>query len=191
MSTLADVSRPSTTIRHARLEDAEPLSRLAESTFRDAFADVNTPDDMALHCERSYGAAIQAAEIADPGRVTLLREDGQRLVGFAQLRWGRAPGCVAASAPGELQRLYVLPEVQGRGVARDLMQASLDELVARGSDVAWLGVWERNPRAIAFYRKAGFAAVGEHVFVLGSDRQRDVVMARAVAGRGRLHPGST
>ena len=55
--------------------------------------------------------------------------------------------------------------------------AVVDALLERGCDVVWLGVWERNPRAISFYRKVGFAEVGEHVFQLGSDPQRDVVMA--------------
>lgn len=51
------------------------------------------------------------------------------------------------------------------------------EIKARGSDVVWLGVWERNARAIAFYKKYGFVERGEHVFLLGHDRQRDIVMA--------------
>lgn len=178
MCTLADVSRPSTTIRHARLEDAEPLSRLAASTFMDAFADMNAPDDMALHCERSYGAAIQAAEIADPDMVTLLCEQDGRLLGYAQLRWGPAPAGVVAGSPGEIQRLYVERECHGKGVAADLMNASLEEMRRRKVDVTWLGVWERNPRAIAFYRKFGFAEVGKTVFLLGRDPQRDIVMAR-------------
>lgn len=51
------------------------------------------------------------------------------------------------------------------------------------ADVVWLGVWERNPRAIAFYRRSGFVEVGEHVFQLGSDPQRDVIMAKALGSR--------
>ncbi len=43
-------------------------------------------------------------------------------------------------------------------------------------DVLWLGVWEHNPRAVAFYRKKGFRVVGDHVFQLGSDPQRDLIM---------------
>jgi ribosomal protein S18 acetylase RimI-like enzyme len=50
-----------------------------------------------------------------------------------------------------------------------------------GSDVLWLGVWEHNAKAIAFYRKFGFEAVGEHVFAVGSDMQRDLIMARSMA----------
>ena len=60
------------------------------------------------------------------------------------------------------------------------MNASLAEMSSQACDVVWLGVWERNFRATAFYRKFGFVQVGDHVFMLGSDRQRDIVMARAV-----------
>jgi ribosomal protein S18 acetylase RimI-like enzyme len=172
-------------IRRARHDDAAQLSAIAEETFRDTFAAANSPGDMDRHCRTRYGTAIQAAEIADPNRVTLLCEQGGRLVGFAQLRWGAAPGCVVALAPGEIQRLYVVAACHGKGVAHDLMAACLDEMSSRRSDVAWLGVWERNPKAIAFYGKFGFRAVGEHVFLLGSDPQRDIVMARPLDGQRR------
>jgi RimJ/RimL family protein N-acetyltransferase len=62
------------------------------------------------------------------------------------------------------------------------MNACIDVMRDRRSDVVWLGVWERNPRAIAFYRKFGFVEVGDKVFPLGTDPQRDIVMARSVAG---------
>lgn len=135
---------------------------------------------MALHCRTSYSEAIQAAEIANPDMLTLLSEDERQLAGFAQLRWGDAPDCVTADAAGEIQRLYVAGDWHGKGVAQQLMDACLDAMRGRGSDVVWLGVWEKNPRAIAFYRKFGFVEVGDHVFALGRDPQRDIVMARAV-----------
>ena len=113
--------------------------------------------------------------------LTLLCERGGDLLGFAQLRWGKAPHCVVSAAPGEIQRLYVARGYHGRGVAQDLMNVCLEEMVNRHSDVVWLGVWERNPRAITFYKKFGFQEVGAHIFNLGSDPQRDIVMARSVA----------
>lgn len=170
------------TLRTADRGDATRLSAFAEHTFRDTFGATNAPEDMADHCRTSYGPDIQAREIADPARLTLLCEEESRLVGFAQLRWEDAPACVAARAPGEIQRLYVVTDRHGQGVARQLMDACLAAMRVRGSDVAWLGVWEHNPRAIAFYRKCGFVEVGDHVFPLGSDPQRDVVMARPVVG---------
>lgn len=171
---------PIPVLRKAGLDDARALAEVAESTFRDTFAAQNTEGDMRLHCERSYGEALQAAEIASPDRVTWLAEEEGRLVGYAQVRWAEAPDCVAARKPGEIQRLYVVKDWHGRGVAQALMQACLAAIRDRGADVAWLGVWERNPRAISFYRKFGFAEVGAHVFPLGQDPQRDIVMARPV-----------
>lgn len=167
-------------LRDATRADAARVAAFAEATFRATFASTNTVHDMNLHCARSYGAAIQANEIDDPAMRTLLAEDDGGLVGYAQLRWGAAPACVGGRAPGEIQRLYVDARRYGSGVARALMHACLAALAARGSDVAWLGVWERNPRAIAFYRKFGFTEVGDHVFPVGNDPQRDIVMRRAI-----------
>jgi ribosomal protein S18 acetylase RimI-like enzyme len=171
-------------IRQATHADAAPLSRLAEGIFRETFAAVNTAENMDLHCRASYGAGLQANEIANPAMATLLAIHGDELIGFAQLRWGSTPAFVPGNAPGEIQRIYVASPWQGKGIAQALMNACLEEFHARGTDVAWLGVWERNPRAIAFYRKLGFIECGAHVFPLGRDPQRDIVMAHS------LRPGA-
>jgi ribosomal protein S18 acetylase RimI-like enzyme len=172
-------------IRKADRSDARQLSEVAERTFRETFGALNAAEDMDLHCRTSYGERIQAAEISSPNMITLLSDVEERLVGFAQLRWGSAPACVLADAPGEVQRLYVVNDWQGKGIAQDLMNTCIEEMKAHGSDVVWLGVWERNQRAMAFYRKFGFAEVGAHVFRLGRDPQRDIVMARQVIGYER------
>lgn len=178
-------------LRKAALSDAAALAELAERTFRATFAADNTEADMEAHCRASYSEAIQAGEIANPAMATLLVEGDGRLLAFAQLRWEDAPACVlarmSAKGPGEIQRLYVDREWHGAGIAQELMHACLEQVRARGSDVVWLGVWERNPRAMAFYRKFGFVEVGDHVFAVGTDPQRDILMARGV-GDSRLHP---
>jgi ribosomal protein S18 acetylase RimI-like enzyme len=168
-------------IRRARSRDAKKLSEVAEATFRATFEAMNTAEHMEIHCQSSYGEEIQAAEISNPGMVTLLSEAEGRLVGYAQLRWGAAPGCVPAKRPGEIQRLYVIEDWHGKGMAQELMSACIEEVKQRGSDAVWLGVWEHNPRAISFYRKFGFVPAGEHTFLLGGDPQRDIIMVRAVA----------
>jgi ribosomal protein S18 acetylase RimI-like enzyme len=172
-----------TVIRVATEDDAASLAELAERTFRDTFAHANRPDDMDLHCRKSYGRQIQAAEIRDPARTTLLCHEGDRLIGFGQLRWGGAPACVTATKPAEIQRLYVDAPWRGKGIAQTLMASLLDRADAGGADVIWLGVWEKNPRAISFYAKSGFSEVGDHVFVVGNDPQRDLVVARRSGGR--------
>ena len=165
-------------IRRAVEADAAGLAVLAERTFRAAFEADNTPGDMAAHVSRSYGPSLQATEIADPHRTTLVAEADGALVGYAQLRQGAAPACVTGPSPLELQRFYVDTAWHGRGLAQALMAAALEAADTAGARTVWLGVWERNPRAIAFYRKAGFAQVGAQGFLVGSDLQRDLVMAR-------------
>ena len=56
------------------------------------------------------------------------------------------------------------------------MRAVMVVAAATGAGAVWLGVWERNARAIAFYAKCGFADVGAHDFRLGDDLQTDRVM---------------
>lgn len=171
-------------IRKANLSDAKQLSHLAETTFRETFGAQNTTEDMDLHCQLNYSVAIQAREICATSMATFLSEVEGRLAGFAQVRWVGAPDCVSANAPAEIQRLYVDKEWHGRGVAQGLMDACIAEIKARGFDAAWLGVWERNPRAISFYKKFGFVEVGDHVFPLGRDPQRDIIMVRPMVGSG-------
>ena len=110
-------------IRPATISDAAALARFAERTFRETFAGDNSPADMAAHCAEHYRADIQAREIADPARLTLVSEEASALIGYTQMRWGPAPACVIAAAPGEIQRLYVAQAWHGKGVAHELMDA--------------------------------------------------------------------
>ena len=167
-------------IRRAESTDAARLAALAELTFRNTFEAANTPEDMRLHCATHYSEAIQGREISDPKMATLVCEHDGELVGFAQLRWGHSPDCIKAERPAEIQRLYVREAWHGKGIAQDLMAESIALAKASGADQVWLGVWERNPRAITFYKKWGFAEVGEHAFPVGTDPQRDIIMSRLV-----------
>lgn len=168
-------------IRPANLADAAVLAALAERTFRETFAVANSAADMESHCARSFSPEIQRAELSDPSRVTILAEVGETPVAFAQLRSRSPTSCLAAERPAELNRLYVLSEWHGRGVAQQLMEAILARAAQEQADYLWLGVWERNPKAIAFYRKFGLDVVGEHRFVLGTDPQLDLIMAVAIS----------
>ncbi len=169
-------------IRYAVPLDAKNLAALAEATFRATFGSMNTAENMDLHCQESYGADIQLAELNDADVVTLVCEDDGKLIAYAQLRWSERPGCVPASNPGEIQRIYVAQAWQGKGIAQQLMERCLHEMANKASDMVWLGVWEHNPRAIAFYSKIGFTEVGSHVFPVGTDPQRDIIMLRPITG---------
>ncbi|HKO58540.1 MAG TPA: GNAT family N-acetyltransferase [Thermoanaerobaculia bacterium] len=163
-------------IRRARPADAAPLAELAARTFHEAFAAGNTPEDLAAYLAQTYGKAQQLREILDDDVITLVTEEDGELIAFAQVRRGPAPECVAGPDPVELARFYVDRPFHGRGIAQQLMDAARAAARNLGGRTFWLGVWEHNPRAIAFYVKCGFRDVGSHLFLVGSDLQTDRVM---------------
>ena len=165
-------------IRPATPPDAHRLSGFASRMFRETFAAHNRPEDMAAYLSSAFNDARQLSEIGDPATVTLLIENGTTLLGYAQLHVGEPPDCVPDRQAMELVRFYVDRALHGSGLAHTLMEATHAAASARAQTI-WLGVWEHNARAIAFYAKWGFVDVGSHVFVLGSDRQTDRIMWRA------------
>lgn len=171
---------PDLTIRRANSEDAGLLTELGARTFSETFAADNSPEDMAAYLAASFNPAQQTAELNDPASTFFIAEVGGLAAGYAQLHAGEPAEGVEGPQPVELVRLYVSREWFGRGVGEALMRACVDEARRAGHETIWLGVWERNGRAQAFYRKWNFRAVGEHVFHLGSDPQRDILMERAL-----------
>ena len=167
-------------IRPAIASDAAVLAALAERTFRDTFAASNTTGDMAAHVAASYAEDKQRAEIESTRIRTLIAESEGVVAGYAQLRLGEPPQCVDARDGVELWRFYIDKAWIGRGLAPRLMEAVIAAGRSLGAPVLWLGVWERNPRAIAFYRKFAFVEAGSHVFQLGADAQTDLIMQRSL-----------
>ncbi|MDQ2664502.1 MAG: GNAT family N-acetyltransferase [Gemmatimonadota bacterium] len=178
MATAADTTR--TTIRRATTSDAALFTALAESTFVHTFGADNRPEDMTLYLGEAFGEDIQRRELGDPRNTVLLAEQGGSPVGYAMLREDNAPDCVADRSAIEIARLYAVSHAIGKGIGAALMQRCFDVAVERGRRTVWLGVWEHNPRAIAFYQKWGFVDAGAKAFVLGRDQQTDRVMTRAV-----------
>ncbi|HEU5136150.1 MAG TPA: GNAT family N-acetyltransferase [Steroidobacteraceae bacterium] len=167
-------------VRRATVADAEALAQIGARTFFDAFAADNTPEDMRLFLAKTWRPDLQRAEILDDTLDTLLACVDDRLAGFAQVRAAQPPPGIAARNPVELKRFYVDKPWQGRGVAHQLMEAVETQTRAREAHELWLGVWERNERAQAFYRKCGFRKVGTQIFVVGNDPQTDHVMLKSL-----------
>ena len=131
---------------------------------------------MTPHLAAAFGVAQQTAELTDGDMITVIAEAVSGVVGYAQLRRGPVPRCVTVDHPIEVQRFYVDRAARGTGVAQLLMTEAKRAARDLGGHHAWLGVWDQNARAIAFYRKAGFQDVGTHDFYLGPDRQTDRVL---------------
>ncbi|HWA14953.1 MAG TPA: GNAT family N-acetyltransferase [Gemmatimonadales bacterium] len=170
------------TIRYGTADDAPLVSRFLAHSFENAFGALNDPVRLAAFLAKTFTVERQLAELRDPAMATLMAERDGQVAGIAQVRANLyVPQGVSGPAPIELQRFYVAPALIGHGIARPLMERARAEAVARGGRTFWLGVWEVNARAIAFYRKAGFVEVGSHTFDVGGDLQTDLVMSTPLA----------
>jgi diamine N-acetyltransferase len=167
-------------IRFGTVADNVLLAEMGAETFADSFGAANTPENMRAYLAASFSPEIQARELADMDSRFLIIEQNGAAVGYAQVSFGQAPANVVSQKPMEIVRIYARRDWLGKGVGAQLMQACLHEAERAGCDVVWLGVWEHNPRAIAFYQKWEFERVGTHTFQLGEDLQNDWIMTRRV-----------
>lgn len=182
------------TIRKGTGDDGRLLAALGRQTFHDSFAKGNRAEDMQVYLSESFSERKQASEIADPSSIFLIAEIGGEPVGYARLRFEMPPPCIQGHCPAHLQRIYASTQWIGRGVGPALMRFCIDEARVHHADGIWLGVWQKNDRAIRFYTKWGFSVVGSQHFQLGSDLQTDHVLWRPIpigseANRDLTAPG--
>ena len=172
------------TTRLATPADAALLASFAASAFSDSFAADNSAEDMSSYMADAFGESIQREELSDPRHVVFFAEQHGEVVGYAMLRAGPAPvpASVADADAIEIARLYTVQRLIGTGIGATLMRRCIAAAAERGKRTIWLGVWEHNARAIAFYQRWAFIDVGSQLFTLGRDRQTDRVMARRVVG---------
>lgn len=173
-------------IRRATVNDFDELLELAKSTFWDTFAADNSSADMVQYMTTAFARDRFHAQLSAPESVFLLAYPNEientAPVGYAHLIENAAvPGWPTAPRAMELSRLYVKQTAIGQGYGSKLMQACLDDAAKNGFETLWLGVWERNDRALTFYRRWQFQQVGTQIFMLGNDMQTDYVLMRPVS----------
>ena len=171
---------PGISIRLADPADAKLLTELGAQTFSETFSAENSEENMGAYLMAAFNVSKQADELLDPERYCFIGELDGTPSGYAMLRQGEPPNSVKDSEAIELVRLYVLKTCLGIGLGGALMKSCLEQAGSLGHRTIWLGVWERNYLAQAFYKRWGFEEVGTHIFQLGDDAQTDLIMQRAI-----------
>ncbi len=164
----------------AQAGDARLLAELGRRTFHAAFAHNNDPKNLGLCMDALFGEEQQAAELADPARTVFLAYEGEDPIGYAHLVAGSRETCIVSERPLELRRFYFEPRAYGTPHTHALMRHCLEFARSGRFQEIWLGVWEENPRAMAFYRKYGFRQVGSHPFMVGPEVQTDLIFTLAL-----------
>jgi len=167
-------------IRLATKNDAELIADLSRKTFFETFAPFNTKENMNKFLEEQFTKKSLIKEVGAKGNIFLLAFNKNVAVGYARMREGENRPEFLNKSNIEIARIYVSNTSIGTGVGKHLMQSCIDMAKELKKEIIWLGVWEKNTRAISFYSKWSFIKFAEHPFLLGDDLQNDWLMKKEI-----------
>lgn len=162
-------------------DDLPALRDLAEATFRETFSSQNTPQNISAYATVAFDMDRVTAEFENAHSRFWFARSGPDIAGYLKLNTGPAQTEQDLENAMEIERIYATRAFQGRGVGKRLMATALEAAREADVDWVWLGVWEHNQKAIAFYERQGFEPFGRHAFRLGDDEQTDVMMKKKIA----------
>ncbi len=165
-------------IRTGTKDDANLIADISRKTFSETFGYLNTKENMEKFLTEQFSFESLVNEVSEPGNSYLLAFDNKVPVGYARLHEGVKHTEFGKSDSLEIARIYVINSAIGTGVGAALMRKCIFIAKELKKEIIWLGVWEKNIRAISFYTKWGFEKFGEHPFILGDDMQNDWLMKK-------------
>jgi len=165
-------------IRFCTEANASLIADLSRQTFYETFASENTAADMEKFMAEQFSREALMKEVGAEGNIFLLAYDNEAPVGYARMRESSNPPELGEKKSIEIARIYAAAALVGKGIGKALMQKCIDVATEKNKEVIWLGVWEKNQRAIDFYSKWGFEKFGTHLFLLGNDPQTDWLMKK-------------
>jgi ribosomal protein S18 acetylase RimI-like enzyme len=169
---------PELFIRFATAEDAELIADLSRKTFYETFGSVNTKENMDKFMNEQFTREKLIREVTEPGNTFFVAFDGEVPVGYVRMREGKKFPEFEDKDSIEIARIYAVNTYIGTGVGQQMMRQCIFIAKELKKEILWLGVWEKNSRAIAFYTKWEFEKFAEHDFLLGDDLQKDWLLMK-------------
>lgn len=163
-------------ILSAHTGDLEHLKTVGRATFLETFAADNTAENMQKYLEERFSTDQLYEELTDENSEFYLSWLDSEVVGYMKLNFSLAQTEAMQEDAMEIERIYVLQAFQGKKVGQLLLKEAIQIAKRANVEYVWLGVWEKNTRAIHFYKKNGFVPFSQHIFKLGDDEQLDILM---------------
>ena len=165
-------------IKKVTEDDLSILKEISINTFCETFSKDNKPEDTQKYIETNFTNEKLLSEIRTIGSQFFIAFFNNKLSAYLKLNTGEAQTEKQGNESLEIQRIYVLSEFQGKRIGSLLMEKSEEEAKKMNIKRIWLGVWEHNKSALAFYNKKGFKRFGEHVFMFGNEAQTDYLLEK-------------
>lgn len=167
-------------IVQAGYTEVQDLQKIGRQTFTETFAEHNSAQNLADYLDESFATTKLTKELNNPESNFYFAYVGNVLAGYLKINFGDAQTEIIDELAMEIERIYVLKDFQRQKVGQALFQKALDVAAETSCSNIWLGVWEKNHKALNFYRKNGFEEFDQHIFRIGDDEQTDFLMKRTI-----------
>jgi ribosomal protein S18 acetylase RimI-like enzyme len=157
------------------------LHYISRKTFTEAFAHLNSPDDMQAYLADHLTVESLSEELANANSEFYFAIENNEPIAYFKINTGNAQTDLKEANGLEIERIYVLQNYQGKKLGHDIITACIKIAMQKNKAYVWLGVWEHNVNAIRFYQNNGFVVFDKHSFRLGNDMQTDIMMRYELA----------
>lgn len=164
------------TIRAISISDLAQLQKIGKTTFAETFTEHNTKEDLDKYLEESFSNEKLSSELNKPYSSFYFAEIEDNVVGYLKINFGASQTELKDNEALEIERIYVLQAFHGKKLGQALYEKAIQIAKEKKVQYLWLGVWEKNNKAIQFYEKNGFVQFDTHIFKLGNDEQTDIMM---------------
>ncbi len=163
-------------LQRCNAPDLKRLVAISKTTFIDAFEKDNDPEDFKVYIDFAFDGEKLLGELKNPDITFYFVHKDADLVGYLKLNENGAQTDIKSEETMELERIYVLRDFQGQHIGKWMLDEVKKIASRKKKTLLWLGVWERNLKAIKFYRNHGFTKFGTHPYYVGKDKQTDWLM---------------
>lgn len=169
-----------TTIKKCTLEDLRLLQDLSIETFYETFKNQNSPENMRDYLGRAFSLVQLEKELSDSSSEFYFIYANGEIAGYLKINTNEAQTELMDNHSLEIERIYIKGNFQQRGLGSYLINKAIEIAIKRNKKKIWLGVWEKNESAIAFYKKIDFVQTGAHSFYMGDEEQTDFIMTKTL-----------
>ena len=165
-------------IKKCTLEDSIELQEISHETFNETFKHQNSSDNMNAYLERAFNLIQLKKELSNPSSQFFFVYFNNEVAVYLKVNTNDAQSEEMGVESLEIERIYIKKNFQKHGLGKYLLNKAMEIAMERNKKKIWLGVWEKNENAIAFYKKMGFVQTGAHSFYMGEEEQTDFIMAK-------------
>ncbi|AGG05610.1 MULTISPECIES: GNAT family N-acetyltransferase [Bacillus] len=167
-------------IKKGTLEDLYTLQEISYETFNETFKDQNSPQNMSAYLEKAFNLKQLEKELSNVASQFFFVYFNNEVAGYLKVNTNDAQSEEMGDESLEIERIYIKGEFQKHGLGKYLLNKSIEIAMEHNKKKIWLGVWEKNENAIAFYKKMGFVQTGVHSFYMGDEEQMDFIMIKTL-----------